>query len=142
MILHCDLLRPQMLLDRYGKVRAALNSRVVGNDNGLMTMNHPNARHQALIVPHCCTPFGEGTEFKERCVGIDHGIDAFANEHLCRALVASDGGLTAAVLHTRELIEVRPRVAAWPSVVWRCHESLLAHVVANIRNDFFRQMPG
>src|SRR4030095_2365667 len=89
-----------MLFDRDREVGSALDRCIVGNNDGLMAVNEPDACDQAgarrLIVVHAVG--SESAELEERCVRIEYGVDAFTNEHLAAFLMTFDGRLTAALL--------------------------------------------
>src|SRR5215813_7914990 len=105
MVLHCNFLRPQLLFHGDRKVSAALDGRIIGNDDRLMTMNHADTSNEtgawSLIVVHARG--SESAEFKERCVRIQYGIDSLANEHLAAFLVTLYRGFTAPFLDDCEL---------------------------------------
>ena len=94
-----------MFLDGDWKIGAALDGRIVRDDDRLMALNHSNPRDDAgrgrFIVVHAVCR--QSAEFEQRRVRIDHGFDALANEHLAAFFVALDCGLTAAFFDGLEL---------------------------------------
>ena len=96
-VLECNLLRPQVLLDGEGVVRAALDRRVVGDDHARSplddadTRDDPGRRHDAVVL----LPRGEGTELEEGAIRIDEAVDALAGQQLAAAAVLLARGLGA-----------------------------------------------
>ena len=88
-VLERNLLRPQVLLDGEGVVRAALDRRVVGDDHAgsplddADTRDDPGGRHDAVVL----LPRGEGTELEEGTVRIDEAVNALACQQLAAAAV-------------------------------------------------------
>ena len=78
------LLRPDVLLDGERIVGAALDRRVVGDDEDLAPGDAPDARDQSgrrrLVV--VTIPGGQRRELEERRVGIEQLLDALADREL------------------------------------------------------------
>ncbi len=99
-VLRGDLLRAQMLLHRHRIVGAALDRRVVRNDDALAAGHAPDAAndrgrvHVAAVHP----PGGELADLEERRAWVEQRAHALARQHLAaagvlvaRRLVAADG---------------------------------------------------
>ena len=83
-VLERDLLRAQMLLHRDRKIRAALDRRVVGDDEHLDAVDAADAGDDAgarrLVLVHAVR--GERREFEERRARIEQRADALARQQL------------------------------------------------------------
>ena len=83
-IVERDLLGPDVLLDRERIVGAALDRRIVGDDDHIAPRDAPDAGDQAggrgVVVVD--VPRGERRELEKRRVGIEQLVDAFANREL------------------------------------------------------------
>src|SRR6202040_1757959 len=88
-----DFLRAQVLLHGDRIVGAALDGGVVGDDDGLASLNPPdagdNTRRRRLTIVH--TPSGERGQFDKRAVGIDQALDALTHQQLATFDVAATG---------------------------------------------------
>ena len=116
MVLQSDLLRAKMLLYRDREVRAALDRRVVGDDDGAMSLDRSHAgddsRAGSLVLVHAVRR--KSAEFEERRPGIEQSGDAFAHEHLAARRVTLQRFVAAALLCRAELLaEARQPAPAW-----------------------------
>ena len=102
-VLPRDILRAQMLLHRHRIVGAALDGRVVGDDDAFAARDAADAGDHArrMHVAAIEAVGGQRRQFKERGAGIDQQIDALARQHLAargvplaRDLAAAAGYLT------------------------------------------------
>src|SRR5262245_35440522 len=104
-VLHCNFLRPQVLLHCDWEICTALHRSVICNKDGLMTLNHADARNETgawrLIVVHAVSR--DRAEFEERCVRVQYPIDSFTDEHLAPFFVPLYRGFTATFLNCFEL---------------------------------------
>jgi hypothetical protein len=94
-----DFLRAQMLLHRHREIRAALDGRVVGDDEDFAAMHAADAGDDAGagrgIVVHAVR--GERRQFEERRTRIEQGADAFARQQLAAFGVLRAGFFAAAL---------------------------------------------
>jgi hypothetical protein len=83
-VLKGDVLRPQMLLDADGVVGAALDRRIVRNDDHLAAGDAGDGGNQArsgrLVVVH--VPGGQRRELEQRRARIDQTFDSLADREL------------------------------------------------------------
>ena len=83
-VLRGHLLSSQVLLDRERKVRAALDGRVVGDDDAFAALDYSDPGDDAgrgcLTVVEI--PGGERIQLEERGAGVDQPIDAFPSGEL------------------------------------------------------------
>src|SRR5215470_1676991 len=146
MVLQRNFLGPQVLFHGDGEVSAALDCRIIGNDDRLVTVNHADAGNKTgarrLIIVHARG--SESAELEERCVRVQYGIDSLADEHLAAFLVALHRGLTAPVLDCCELrAEFLDDLLHRGSVGCSCHNcgmktmSFFAHILSDVSNDLF-----
>ncbi len=91
-----DLGGTEDLLDRPRVARAALHSRVVGGDQALDALDHPDAGHHARAHREVGTPAGQRAELQERRALVDQQLDPLAGQQLAPVVVASDVLLTTA----------------------------------------------
>ena len=89
-VLARDFLRPQMLLDRHGKVGPALDGRVVGDDDAFAPLDPAHAgddsRPGRVVVIHAQR--GELREFEKRRSGVQEQTRARARRELAAGGVA------------------------------------------------------
>jgi hypothetical protein len=96
-VLACDILRTQVLLHGQRIIRAALDGRIVGDDDALTAGDAADASddacrmHVAAIEAEGC----ERREFEKGGAGIDQQIDAFARQHLAARRMAAARDLAA-----------------------------------------------
>ena len=81
------LLRAQVLLHRQREVRAALDRRVVGDDDALLALDDADAgddpgRRSGAVVQ---LPGGERVQLEQRRAGVDQPVDPLAGRQLARA---------------------------------------------------------
>ena len=97
-VLHRDLLRPQMLLHRQRMIGTAFDRGVVGHDHHLAPVDVAHPGHQAGRRQRRLVDLvgGQRRELEEGASRIEQGVDAFAHEHLAPALVQFTGLLAAA----------------------------------------------
>ena len=87
-----DFLGAEMLLDRHRVIRAALDGRVVGDDDAGRPLDPPNAgddpgtRGILVVQP----VGGQWAELQERRAGIEQALDALTNRQLSPLAVARD----------------------------------------------------
>ena len=97
-VLAGDLLRAQVLLDREREVRAALDRRVVRDDDALTTFDHADPRHNArrrsLAVVEI--PRRESVQLEERRTRVDEAVDPLTGGQLPAGAMSLDGLLAAA----------------------------------------------
>ena len=95
-VLHRNLVGAQHLLQRPRVAGAALDGRVVGDEQALDALDHADAGHHAgadLEVGAVC---GQRAQLQERRVGVEQHLDALARGHLAAVVVALDVLLAAA----------------------------------------------
>ena len=76
-VLACDLLGAEVLFHRQRVVGATLDGRVVGDEDALAALDHPDAGDDARRgrVSVVQLPGGEGVQLEERAPGIDESVD-------------------------------------------------------------------
>ena len=97
-VLERDLLRAQVLLDRHRVVRAALDGRVVGDDDAGRALDPADAGDDAgargVVVVQAGG--GERAQLQERGARVEEPVDAFADRELAAFAMALDGAVVAA----------------------------------------------
>ena len=107
-VLRRDGLRPQVLLDRHRVVGAALDRRVVGDDDALATRDAPDAGHDAGGRDGVVVPVGPGSaavhavrrqrrELEERAARVEQPVHAVADQQLAAVGVLLPRTLRAAL---------------------------------------------
>ena len=100
------LLGAQVLLDRHRVVGAALDGRVVGDDDALAAFDAADpgddARRRRVAVVHAVG--GQRAEFEERRAGVGQGVHPVARQQLAAADVAVAGTVRAAARRRFELV--------------------------------------
>mmetsp|Transcript_19690 Transcript_19690/g.56468 ORF Transcript_19690/g.56468 Transcript_19690/m.56468 type:complete len:261 (-) Transcript_19690:181-963(-) len=83
-VLHGDLLRPQVFLDRDGVVRPALDRRVVGHNHRQPPADGPDARHDAAARHNVLIQImpSQLRQLQERRPRVHQSVDAVSAEHL------------------------------------------------------------
>ena len=96
-VLACDLLGAQVLFHRQRVVRAALDGRVVRDEDALAALDHPDAGDDARRgrVSVVQLPGGEGVQLEERAPGIDEPVDPLSRGQLAPRTVPLDRLLAA-----------------------------------------------
>ena len=97
-VLQGDLLCAQVLLHRHRVVRAALDRRVVGDDDALDALHATDAGHDPrpwrLVVVKAVRR--QRVQLEERAARVEEPIDPLADRQLAALPVAGDGALVAA----------------------------------------------
>ena len=97
-VLERDLLGPEVLLDRHRVVGAALDGRVVGDDDDARALDRADAGDDAgargLVVVQAVR--GERAQLEERRAGIEQAVDPLADGQLAALAVAGDRAVVAA----------------------------------------------
>ncbi len=103
-IVHGNLLGPDMLGDGFLDVGPALDCRVIGYDERLPSFDHPNPRDDSggweLVVV-----FAEGGQrgkLQERRIRVEEQVDALTGEEFSPLFMTFDGFLRRPVLHFPE----------------------------------------
>ena len=97
-VLERDLLRPEVLLDRHRVVGAALDRRVVGDDDARRPLDRPDpgddpgARGVAVVQPGR----GERAQLEERRAGVEQPVDPLPDGQLAALAMAGDRPVVAA----------------------------------------------
>ena len=105
-VLRRDLLRAQVLLDREREVGAALDGRVVRDDDALAALDeadpgHDPGRGRLAVVQ---LPGGERVELEERGAGVEQPVDPLAGGQLPARAVPLDAPLAAAARDLRRAL--------------------------------------
>ena len=88
-VLLTDFLGTQVLFDGHGIIGAAFDRGIVGNNNGLATLNQPDAGDNAgrgRIVIHAVS--GQGRQLQKRCIRVKQGFNALTSQQLPPGLMS------------------------------------------------------
>ena len=95
-----------MFFHRYGKVRAAFDGGVIGDDHHLAAVHHADARHHAgrrrLVVVHVVRR--QRRQFEKRRAGVHQGVDALARQELVAPSVQRHGSFPTAFSTLRQAL--------------------------------------
>ena len=131
-VLARDLLRAQVLLDREREVRAALDRRVVRDDDALATLDDADPRHDScrrrLAVVE--VPRRECVQLEERRARVDEAVDPLARGQLSAGAMSLDRLLAPAARDLR-----RPFAELRDELLHACPAPLERLVAGDLRRE-------
>ena len=112
LVLERDLLRAQVLLDGHRVVRAALDGRVVRDDDAGRALHAADARDdpgaRGVVVVEAGG--GQRAQFQERAARVQESVDPLADRELAAFAVALDGAVVAPGSAARDRLLALPQV--------------------------------